>query len=364
MKTAEPLAPVNLAIALGATTPVPSGGAGSIAWSTTTGGPLAWNGSAWVSLPLTDASGDVAVPGSGSFASITLPQYGAISNGPTAQPNVIRFGIANQNTYLDFYRSDGSITSLDTSGGAVAGVSSKALGVSTFGGSQLWALDENGNLGIKGALTAGPYTGNTLPGDVAAGRSASVGILFLGSNGSQSLDFGLAHSGAFTFDGGPLYASVFNGSGAGLTAGTIPNGALVTTPIDTSATAQTKSGTLQVGQLNIGSASTFSVSASILNIGFLSSNSGTIRFYANGGSNAATQQAQSGGNFLSLGSIVPGNGTANGTAGYYSGTGAPTFSAPNGSQYLRYDGAMGTRRYVNQSGASSSGTTWVAVAGE
>ena len=56
-----------------------------------------------------------------------------------------------------------------------------------------------------------------------------------------------------------------------------------------------------------------------------------------------------------------------GTApGFYSGTGAPTFSAPNGSEYSRYDGTYGVAgtgslHYVNTSGASTSGTTWTDV---
>ena len=55
-----------------------------------------------------------------------------------------------------------------------------------------------------------------------------------------------------------------------------------------------------------------------------------------------------------------GNKTVQGTAGFYSGTGVPSFSAPNASVYLRYDGTTGSRLYVNTSGASSSGTTWTA----
>ena len=40
------------------------------------------------------------------------------------------------------------------------------------------------------------------------------------------------------------------------------------------------------------------------------------------------------------------------------GTGAPTFSAPQGSFYLRTDGSSSsTRAYINSDGA----TTWVAV---
>ena len=48
--------------------------------------------------------------------------------------------------------------------------------------------------------------------------------------------------------------------------------------------------------------------------------------------------------------------------GFYSGTGVPTFSAPNASIYLRYDGTTGSRWYANTSGASTNGTTWTNLA--
>jgi len=40
------------------------------------------------------------------------------------------------------------------------------------------------------------------------------------------------------------------------------------------------------------------------------------------------------------------------------GTGAPTFTAPKGSMYIRLDGGAGTRLYMNSTGS----TTWI-VAG-
>lgn len=43
------------------------------------------------------------------------------------------------------------------------------------------------------------------------------------------------------------------------------------------------------------------------------------------------------------------------------GTGGPSFSAPSGSLYMRFDGAANTRLYVNTSTASTSGATWCAV---
>jgi hypothetical protein len=45
------------------------------------------------------------------------------------------------------------------------------------------------------------------------------------------------------------------------------------------------------------------------------------------------------------------------------GVGVPTYSAPNGSLYSRFDGTHGavTVLYVNTSGASTVGTTWTAI---
>jgi hypothetical protein len=45
------------------------------------------------------------------------------------------------------------------------------------------------------------------------------------------------------------------------------------------------------------------------------------------------------------------------------GVGAPTYRAPNGSLYSRFDGTSGatTILYVNTSGANTIGTTWTAV---
>ncbi|MDB5042159.1 MAG: hypothetical protein JWN27_2885 [Candidatus Eremiobacteraeota bacterium] len=51
-----------------------------------------------------------------------------------------------------------------------------------------------------------------------------------------------------------------------------------------------------------------------------------------------------------------------GAASFYSGTGVPTFSAMNSSVYLRIDGTTGSRWYANTSGASTTGTTWTALA--
>jgi hypothetical protein len=53
-----------LAVATGATTPVPSGGAGSLIWSTTASTPLVWDGTHWVRCYSGGGSGDVVGPSS------------------------------------------------------------------------------------------------------------------------------------------------------------------------------------------------------------------------------------------------------------------------------------------------------------
>ena len=60
------------------------------------------------------------------------------------------------------------------------------------------------------------------------------------------------------------------------------------------------------------------------------------------------------------GCVTAGSGTSVGTAAFCSGSGAPTFAAPNGTLYTRYDST--TVLYVNTSGASTTGTTWTAIA--
>lgn len=47
--------------------------------------------------------------------------------------------------------------------------------------------------------------------------------------------------------------------------------------------------------------------------------------------------------------------------GVKTGLGVPSYSAPNGTLFLRYDGGSGSSLYVNTSGASTSGVTWSSV---
>jgi hypothetical protein len=57
---------------------------------------------------------------------------------------------------------------------------------------------------FAGALSAGTPTTGIQTGDLSASRSATTGVLWLGSNGSQFLDFGVTNASEFTLTGGTL----------------------------------------------------------------------------------------------------------------------------------------------------------------
>lgn len=58
-----------------------------------------------------------------------------------------------------------------------------------------------------------------------------------------------------------------------------------------------------------------------------------------------------------------GTGAAPNFVGLGFGVGVPTYRAPNGSLYMRFDGTSGasTLLYINNSGASTIGTSWITV---
>lgn len=69
------------------------------------------------------------------------------------------------------------------------------------------------------------------------------------------------------------------------------------------------------------------------------------------------------GKVVAAGGVAATNGFQTTTAsgmGFYTGTGVPSFSAPNGTGYYRFDSATAPF-YINTSGANTSGTTWSAV---
>ncbi len=97
----------------------------------------------------------------------------------------------------------------------------------------------SGELFGSSAITAGWLTAPSSPaaGDLQASRSTTTGALVLGGSSSSAvLDYGVNNAGAFTLGAalhatGAITATQFNGSGAGLTSGTIPTAALVSIPI-------------------------------------------------------------------------------------------------------------------------------------
>ena len=95
---------------------------------------------------------------------------------------------------------------------------------------------------------------------------------------------------------------------------------------------------------------------------FFQNSAGTANYADIGPAGGLALFATASAKFQIAGPVIPGTAGVAGTAGIYSGTGVPTFSAPNGSLFMRYDGATSsTCLYVNTSGASTSGTTWTAV---
>ena len=65
----------------------------------------------------------------------------------------------------------------------------------------------------------------------------------------------------------------------------------------------------------------------------------------------------------STATTAAGTGAAPSYVGIAFGVGAPTFSAMNGTMYIRRDGTAGatTILYINTSGANTIGTTWTGV---
>jgi hypothetical protein len=85
-----------------------------------------------------------------------------------------------------------------------------------------------GNAMISGVLAVGTGAATgAASGDVSASRGASQGVLWLGSNGSQSLDFGVSNAGTFSLLGGGLVAPALRINGTGqLFMGNIPAASL------------------------------------------------------------------------------------------------------------------------------------------
>jgi len=78
------------------------------------------------------------------------------------------------------------------------------------------SANTTGNATIGGVLAAGAGAAvGAVAGDISASRTAASGALWLGSNGSQSLDFGITHAGAFSLLGGVLFSPGLSMIGSG-----------------------------------------------------------------------------------------------------------------------------------------------------
>jgi hypothetical protein len=161
----------------------------------------------------------------GSFEAGTL---GANTNA------VIRFGNAT---------SGSAYTSLGSGASTAAGVTNSLIGFGNTGTSEI-AFDGSGNAGFLGnlqalnAIIAGQATAPSVSnGDLAASRSTTTGAVKIGGSGTAcTVDFNITTASSDTFNcavksTAAITATQFNGSGAGLTSGTVPNAALVTTPV-------------------------------------------------------------------------------------------------------------------------------------
>ncbi|GEM_PF-6263446 len=82
-------------------------------------------------------------------------------------------------------------------------------------GRGLPSFNSTGNAAVAGVLSAGAAALGARAGDLSAARTAGTGALWMGSNGAQSLDFGITNAGAFTLLGGGLVTSGLSISGSG-----------------------------------------------------------------------------------------------------------------------------------------------------
>ena len=92
MISLNPVGLPSYAIALNATTPVPSEGTGATVWSTTTSSALTWNGSNWVSVA--GASGS-----SGAKGQVTV-NFGAFPGASDVQVTVSDTGVLSTSSVI------------------------------------------------------------------------------------------------------------------------------------------------------------------------------------------------------------------------------------------------------------------------
>jgi len=323
------------------------------------------------------ASGEITsagaiVAGSGTASSVTAGDVagsrstttGALSLGGSSSNGVLDYNITNPNTFamnkalflggISAYAVYGQGQALTA--GDVNASRSTTTGSITIGGSSSYATIDYGVTGAgvvtiskntsvpAGYLTVGPSGVSGTLGDLNVSRSTTTGAIYLGGASSNvELDYGITQASALTVN------KQFNANG-GIVIGSVSGGGQLRVCSDAPYASSAQ------GVLYLGGAS----SQVLIDYGSTTPNQLTIgsSAYFNGqiiaGSSAANALAANGG-------ITPGHGGSTGAAGIFGGTGSPSFSAANGSLFLRYDGGSNTRLYINTSGASTSGTTWTAV---
>jgi hypothetical protein len=247
----------------------------------------------------------------------------------------------------------------------------------TSGGSKDFWITSSGNMHIASGITFNaPLTSPSNAAVALANDNAATGGLILNvptgsTNGFQFQTAGstvasIAASGAVAT--GALTVTGQIKATTSIVAGSATAGTATAGDVWASRTAST--GALQVG----GSIANAQIDYGITTNGTLTINApftatGSSTFP--GGITATGAQVQAAGytatgTAVSLfeGGIQPGrNGTyPPGGPALYGGNGAPSFSAGNGSIYLRYDGGAAARWYLNTTGASTTGTTWTALA--
>lgn len=180
-------------------------------------------------------------------------------------------------------------------------------------------LTHAGNLGVTGTIT---------------GTSASASALTVGPAGATNPVLKVDASTASAATGLSITGAA---AGSRLAIAVISSGTNEGMNIDAKGSGSITLGQTSTGQINMIRA--VSASSTIGAVGVITATNGT----------AATA---GGAEALRLGS------GASGVTGIYTGSGAPTVSAPKGSLYLRTDGSgTGDRAYINTNGT----TTWTAL---
>jgi hypothetical protein len=175
--------------------------------------------------------------GLAGVASAQIQNYGCLATGcntgvtgfsGTISANLVAKGTGSANTLTaSTITDDGTnVTTTKTfsAGTAATGITAGDMSAARAAGTGKFWFGSNGSQSMDFALTtAGQYslTGGLLSvltgglasgtkatgiatGDVSASRSTTTGKVWIGSNGSQSLDFGITTASRYTLIGGPL----------------------------------------------------------------------------------------------------------------------------------------------------------------